>query len=67
MNFQFSLQARRNRGGGGGVAPQIFAIFDILPIDNASEKKKSVVKTYKPFQSPRLLLATGHITLVYYM
>ena len=65
MNFQFSLQARRNRGR--GVAPQIFAIVDLLPIDNAGEKKKSIVKTYKPFQIPRILLATGHITLVYYM
>ena len=29
--------------------PQIFTIVDLLPNDNDSEKKKSIVETYKPF------------------
>ena len=38
-------QARRNREGGGllgggAAVPQIFAKFDLSPIDNYSEKKK---------------------------
>ena len=38
-----NLQARRNRGSWGGgelEPPQIFAKFDLLPIDNYSKKKK---------------------------
>ena len=29
--------------------PQIFTIVDLLPNGNDSEKKKSIVETYKPF------------------
>ena len=35
-----------------------FAIVEFLPINNNREKKKSIVKTYKPFQNPRILLVT---------
>ena len=38
--------------------PQIFVIVDILPIDNDSEKKKSIVKTYKAIKFPRIILVT---------
>ena len=31
------------------LPPQIFTIVDLLPNDNDSEKKKSIVETYKPF------------------
>ena len=45
--------------GGGTLGPlQIFAIADFLPIDNDSEKKKSIVKTYKPNKIPQVLLVT---------
>ena len=45
--------------GGGTLGPlQIFAIADFLPIDNDSEKKKSIVKTYKPNKIPQALLVT---------
>ena len=44
LMFEFYYQARRNRGGWGEAAappsPQIFAKFDLLPIDNDSEKKE---------------------------
>ena len=50
--------------GGRGLAAlvpplfQIFAVVDLLPIDNDSEKKKGIVKIYKPLQIPRTLLVT---------
>ena len=51
-------------GGGGALAPpQIFAIVDLLPIDNDSKKKKNIVKTYKPFSNSSS--ATGKTDLVY--
>ena len=35
------LQARRNRGAGGGSSsPQFFAKVDLLTIDNDSERKR---------------------------
>ena len=37
--------------------PNVFAKFDLLPIDNDSKKKK-VAKNYKPFQIPQKLLVT---------
>ena len=44
-------------GAAGGLySPQISSIVDLLPIDNYSEEKKDIVKTYKPFQIPRILL-----------
>ena len=45
--FTFQLQARRHQGARGrrgalvSPPPQIFAIVDLLPIDNGSEKKDS--------------------------
>ena len=45
-------------GGGTWDPLQIFAIADFLPIDNDSEKKKSIVKTYKAIKFPRIILVT---------
>ena len=54
------IQARRNRGTGGAALapPQIFAIVGLLPIDNDTEKKKSIVKPYKPLKIARIILVT---------
>ena len=56
-------------GGGGGAAgpapppPQIFVKYDLLPIDNYSEKKKVARNIKTPPNSSR---ATGNITLVFF-
>ena len=42
----------RKGGGWGFIPPQIFAIVGLLPIDKDSEKKKSIVRTYKPLKIP---------------
>ena len=55
--LEMTMQARRNRGGWGAAAPQIFAKVDLLPIDNNSEKKKGA-KKHKPYQTPQKLLVT---------
>ena len=50
-------------GDGRAGATQIFAKFDLLPIDNDS-KKKNEAKNIKV--TPNSSIATGNITLVYF-